>query len=344
MEYGAIDLHKRRSQIRIVGADGTVLVDRKIDTTREAFAELFGSRARMRILVESSTESEWVAQHLEAFQHEVIVAAPNFLPMYGTRSRKVKTDRRDAAALAEACRTGIYRRAHRPAAATRELRRQLRVRQHLVRARSGAISVLRSVLRQDGVRLPTGAAEYLLARLDRVAVSPLLVATIAPLRTVIESLNQLLATANAEIERAAAADPITQRLMTTPGVGPVVAVTFRAVLDTPARFGGDARRASAFVGVVPSEASSAERQHKGHITKAGPRDLRAALVQAGWVIWRSRRAAAQPLRMWAQALAARRGKRIAIVAVARRLTRILFALWRDETTFGERRRGAAAGA
>jgi transposase len=114
----------------------------------------------------------------------------------------------------------------------------------------------------------------------------------------------------------------------------VVALTYRAVMDDPARFGGQAARASAFLGLVPSEDSSAERQHKGHITKTGPSDLRALLVQASWVIWRGRSAAGLPLRIWAQALAARRGRRIAIVALARRLSRILYALWRDQTDCG----------
>ena len=101
--------------------------------------------------------------------------------------------------------------------------------------------------------------------------------------------------------------------------------------------GGDAARASAFLGLVPSEDSSAERRHKGHITKTGPRELRALLVQASWVIWRGRSAAGATLRAWAQALAARRGRRIAIVALARRLSRILFAQWRDGSEFGAAR-------
>jgi transposase len=105
-------------------------------------------------------------------------------------------------------------------------------------------------------------------------------------------------------------------------------------MDVPGRFGGDASRASAFVGLVPSEDSSAERQRKGHITKTGPSDLRAVLVQASWVIWRGRSAAGADLRTWAQMLAARRGRRIAIIALARRLTRVLYAMWRDGTEFG----------
>lgn len=334
MEYGAIDLHKRRSQIRIVREDGSVVREQKVDTTRHDFDRVFGDRPRLQILLESSTESEWVAQHLEDGGHAVIVADPNYLPMYGARSRKIKTDRRDVAALAEACRTGIYRRAHRASAASRALRRTLRVRRHLVRARSGAISLLRSLLRHEGVALGSGSAERVLDRLARVALPPALTVSVQPLQELITQLNATLAEADAAVDTRASADPIAQHLMTAPGVGPVVALTYQAVMDDPARFGGNAGRASAFLGLVPSEDSSAERQHKGHITKTGPSDLRALLVQASWVIWRGRSAAGLPLRIWAQALAARRGRRIAIVALARRLSRILYALWRDRTDFG----------
>lgn len=333
MEYGAIDLHKRRSQIRVVRDDGSLVLERKIDTSRADFDRIFAARPALRILIESSTESEWVAQHLEGLGHEVIVADPNYAPMYGSRSRKVKTDRRDVAALAEACRTGIYRRAHRASAAARDLRRTLRVRRHLVRQRSGLISLLRSLLRQEGVRLASGSAERVLQRLDQVTLPPALIATVAPVRAVLTQLNTTLVEADQVLDARATIDPVVQHLMTAPGVGPVVALSYYAVLDDPARFGHDAARASAFLGLVPSEDSSAERQHKGHITKTGPRDLRALLVQASWVIWRGRSAPGAALRTWAQAIAARRGRRIAIVALARRLSRILFALWRDHTDF-----------
>ena len=106
MEYGAIDLHKKESQIRIVTASGQV-IDHRITTTRERFTHVFWGRPRMRILVEASTESEWVARCLEDLGHEVIVADPNYAPMYAQRSRRVKTDRRDAEALAYACRRRI---------------------------------------------------------------------------------------------------------------------------------------------------------------------------------------------------------------------------------------------
>ena|SRR5919109_1514931 len=342
MEYGAIDLHLRRSQIRIIDEQEAIVLDRRVDTTRAEFDRVFGGRPQIRILVESSTESEWVAQHLESLGHEVIVADPNYAPMYGSRSRKVKTDKRDVAALAIACHRGIYRAAPRASAAARRLRQMMRVRQQLVQVRSGMISLLRSVLRQEGLRLPSGSAARVLQRLDQLTVAADVTTVLAPLREVRQQLTTTLTTTDEVVETRATHDAGAQRLMTAPGIGPVLALTFQAVLDDPARFGGDAARASAFIGLVPSEDSSAERQHKGHITKTGPRDLRALLVQASWVIWRGRSAAGADLRTWAQTLAARRGRRIAVVALARRLTRILYAMWRDQTAFAPRRRSAIA--
>jgi transposase len=158
MEYGAIDLHTRRSQIRILAGDGRVLIDRRIDTTRRAFTGVFEGRPPMPVLLESSTESEGVAQPLESFGHEVIVAAPNDAAMYGQRTRRIKTDRRDVAALAEACRQGHYRRAHRVSSMSQTRRQQLRVRQHAVRMRTQTMNLLRAILRQRGVRLPSGTS------------------------------------------------------------------------------------------------------------------------------------------------------------------------------------------
>ncbi len=209
----------------------------------------------------------------------------------------------------------------------------LRVRTHCVRERTATINLLRALVRADGLRLPRGSAERVLTRLDQVTLPTGLATVITPLRAVIQQLTATIRTADAACERHAARDPIAQHLMTAPGVGPIVALTFAAVLDTPARFGGDAARASAFLGLVPSEDSSAERRHRGAITKVGPGELRALLVQASWGIWRGRSPAGAALRTWAQALAARRGRRIAIIALARRLSRILYAMWRDGADF-----------
>ena len=144
MENIGIDVHKGESQICIITPTGEVL-ERRIATRRERFAEVLGERPRARVLIEASTESEWVALRLEGLGHEVIAADPNFAPMDATRTRKVKTDRRDARALAEACLLGAYRPAHRLSDARRHVRARLTVRDAVVRTRTRYISVVRAV-------------------------------------------------------------------------------------------------------------------------------------------------------------------------------------------------------
>src|SRR5207248_792600 len=109
MESIGIDVHKLNSQICVVDETGGIVQERRIRTDRERLAGMVGNRPAARVLVEASTESEWVARCLEELGHEVIVADPNFAPMYASRSSRIKTDRRDARTLAEAWRLGAYR-------------------------------------------------------------------------------------------------------------------------------------------------------------------------------------------------------------------------------------------
>ena len=122
MEKIGIDVHKVATQVCILTDDGE-FVEFRIRTERDALTKAFASRPRARIVLEAATESEWVAQHLESLGHEVIVADPNFAPMYASRSRKVKTDKRDARALCEACHLGAYRATHRVSARSRLTRK-----------------------------------------------------------------------------------------------------------------------------------------------------------------------------------------------------------------------------
>lgn len=155
------DLHERESQLCVLADDGSV-TERRIDTTRERLAATLGGRPPARVLLEASTESEWVARHLETLGHAVVVADPTYAPMYATRSRRVKTDTRDARTLAEACRLGAYRRAHRLSDAQRHVRAELAVRDALVRTRSGP-----PPRRAPGDELPRARAER--AELGRAA-------------------------------------------------------------------------------------------------------------------------------------------------------------------------------
>jgi transposase len=260
-----------------------------------------------------------------------VVADPNYTAMYASRGRRIKTDRRDVAALAEANRRGLYRAAHRVSPLQRQRRRVLRVRGQLVRMRTQAINLLRAQLRQEGYRLPSGSAEAAVARYRRVAAPVALSAAVAPLIALLEHLAPAIYAADHDAERTASADLTTKRLMTVPGIGPITALTYRAVVDDVSRF-ADARAISAYLGLVPSEHSSGTRRRPGAITKVGDGSLRSLLVQAAWTVWRQRRRRTA-LAVWAEQLAARRGAAIAIVALARRLARILFALWRDETDY-----------
>src|SRR5258706_1966371 len=132
MVYGAIDLHMRYCQVRIVDAAGLVLRGQRVVTSAERLVSVFAGLGEMRILLETGTESEWVAQALEAAGHAVIVADPNYAPMYGEIRRKVKTDRRDVTALAEANRRGWDRATPPVPAAPRAPRQMLRRRPPLV--------------------------------------------------------------------------------------------------------------------------------------------------------------------------------------------------------------------
>jgi transposase len=335
MDFIGFDLGKVSSQVCIITTDGE-LIERRIRTDREHICELLGVRSPARILIESGTESEWVARHLEALGHEVIVADPNFAPMYATRSRKVKTDKRDARTLAEACRLGAYRPAHRTSDRQRHVRAQLAVREAMVRTRSRYISLMSTLLRRDGLRIhQSGYSPTFLKRLARLELSAPLREEIAPLVLLLQSLNEQIKQADLRLRALAEGDEVLARLRTVPGVGVVTATSFVSMLDAAARFAGP-KQARAYLGLVPSERSSGERRQRGHISKAGPGRARHLLVEAAWTILRRRSAANAALHEWAAAIAARRGSRVAVVALARKLAGILYAMWRDGTGFTAR--------
>jgi transposase len=335
MEYGAIDLHKKESQIRIVTTSGEV-IDQRIATTREQLTHVFWGRPPMRVLVEASTESEWVAQHLEQIGHEVIVADPNYGPMYGHRSRRIKTDRRDVAALTEACQHGTYRVAHRRSARQHEVQCRLNVRQELTQARTRAISLARSITRAAGLRIRSGRAETFLGRLAALELSPSMQTTLAPLRSLIEVVDDELVNADEQFQALVAADATVKRLTTLPGIGPITASAFVAALDVASRF-EQASQVASYLGLVPREYSSGEKQRRGHVMRSAHPQLQSLLVQAAWRVWRASDPRTEAFRLWAQTVARRRGKKVAIVALARRLARTLFAMWRDEADYQPRR-------
>ena len=331
MDTIGLDLHKRESQLCIGQDDGTT-EERRIATARERFTAVLGGRSRARILLEASTESEWVARHLESLGHEVIVADPNFAPMYATRSRRTKTDRRDARTLMEACRLGAYRPAYRLSDARRHVRAELAVREALVRTRTRYIALAKALVRRDGLRVPASESHLVAQRIVALELSDSLAAELLPLFEILAPLNEQIAAADRRIAMVTKDDAAVALLTTAPSIGPITAAAIVATIDDVTRF-RSAHHFEAFLGVVPGERSSGEKRRIGRITKAGNARARYLLVEAGWRILRAKDTETEALRVWALGIAARRGKRIAVVALARRLAGILYAMWRDQRPY-----------
>jgi transposase len=327
MDTIGLDLHKRESQLCIGRDDGTV-EERRIITSRERFTMMLGQRTPARILLEASTESEWVARHLEQLGHKVIVADPNFAPMYATRSRRTKTDRRDARTLMEACRLGAYRPAYRLSDARRHVRAELAVREALVRTRTRYIALAKALVRRDGLRVASSEAHLVPRRIAALALSETLSAELLPLFEILAPINEQIAAADRRLAAVAHADTTVALLATAPSIGPITATAIVATVDDITRF-SSAHHFEAFLGLVPGERSSGEKRRIGRITKAGNSRVRYLLVEAGWRIVRSKNDETAALRAWALGIAARRGKRIAVVALARRLAGVVYAMWRD---------------
>jgi transposase len=173
--------------------------ERRIVTSRERFTAVLGNRPKARILLEASTESEWVARHLESLGHEVIVADPNYAPMYATRTRRVKTDKRDARTLAEALKLGAYRPAHRVSAGRRHVRAELAVREALVRTRTRYISLAKALVRRDGLRVAASEAELVARRIAELDLSDALATELMPLFQVLAPINEQIDAADRRI-------------------------------------------------------------------------------------------------------------------------------------------------
>jgi transposase len=331
VEHIGIDLGKVASQICIKTESGET-VEMRIATTPARLIEKLARRPSSRIVLESGTESEWVARVLEQIGHEVIVADPNFAPMYSTRNKRIKTDRRDARALCDACQKGDYRPAHRRSDEQRHVRAVLNVRHALVRTRTRYINVVRAILRSHGLRLRAGEAESFVKRVEELDIPGRLKSQVAPLLAVMAPLEKQIRWSDRLLDMIVKGNQVVERLCTVPGVGPVTASAFVCTIDKVERFQGS-HQLESYLGLVPSEYSSGEKRARGKITKRGDRRMRSLLVEAALGILRREDPRTARLKEWAMRITLRRGKKIATVALARRLAGILYAMWRDGSSY-----------
>lgn len=330
MDHCAIDLGGRKSQVCLRAPDGQLLYEGPYDT--RSLPEFLRLLPRSRVIVETAAEAFRIADAAKEAGHEVRVVPATLVRTLGVGARKTKTDRRDARVLSEvSCRIDLPS-VHIPSARSREWKTICGMHDALITARTKLINTLRGWLRGQGLRIAKGKAETFAERMAQIESLPDYVTSQVE---ALAGLNEKIRPSEKRIE-ALAKDELCQRLMTVPGVGPSTAVRFVAAIDEIARF-DSAHKVEAYLGLVPGESSSSERQQRLSITKAGPASVRWVLGQAAWALQiRCRDPAAQPLQLWAARIASKHGTRIATIALARKLAGILYALWRDGTTYEQR--------
>jgi transposase len=326
------DIAKRSIQVCVQDETGRVLQEKRLRARREDLSRLVEEWQPEKVLLEASTSAEWVARTLEGMNCKAIVANPNFTPMYATMDKKVKTDKRDARALADALRLGAFRESYRVSDTEQQLRQVLSSREQLIGQRSALIVLIKSQFEWYGEATPPCRPEDFWWRTKAMGVPEILRPSVLPLLEALAGLEDHISQLNREVEGRAKSSADAKNLETVPGVGPIVALGFLAALCNKQRF-KESRQVGCFLGIVPSESSSGEKRARGSITKSGDQRARGLLVQAAWALVRSKDIKALPLQQWFAMVAARRGKRVAIVGLARKLSAILFVIWRDGVAF-----------
>ena len=333
MKHAAIDLGGRESQICIRSADGTIVEERRHHTRQ--LPQLMKSWEPSRVILETSAEAFAIADAALKLGHQVRVVPATLVKTLGVCDRGVKNDRKDARKLSEvSCRIDLPS-VHVPSEVSRQLKSACGNREELIECRTKLINNVRGWLRTQLWRIRTGATETFPERVrSHAAEQHTLPDHIERTLTMIDALTEQIRASHRELTEIAKAHPVCSRLMTVPGVGPITAVRFVAAIDDVTRF-KNAHALQSYLGLTPGERSSSDTERRTGITKAGPSKVRRVLVQAAWCCLRTRKVTA--LGDWTQRLAARKHKFIAVVALARKLAGVMYALWRDGTSYEPRR-------
>jgi transposase len=275
------------------------------------------------VALEATGNALAIARILEPHVGRVVVASAREL--HAISDAKAKTDRRDARTLAKLLAAGMLEGTWLPGDTTRALRRRLSHRAQLVRARSRLKNEVHAALCRNLVGAPSAtdlfgaAGRHWLAHLELPADER---ETLDSCLRTMAFLDVEIARFEQAIARYALRSPEIRRLVTIPGVGLLSAATVVAVVDDVHRF-ASARKLVGYLGLDPRvRQSGSSPAHTGHISKEGPSSARAALCEAAHAALRT----PGPLRAFGQRVAARRGRQVAIVAVARKLATIAWRL------------------
>jgi transposase len=324
------DYHPGFQQIAFVDTETGELRERRLAHREEAEQFYTGLKGQsVRVGMEASGHARWFERLLGELQFELWIG--NAAEIRTKRVRRQKTDRQDAQLLLRLMIEERFPRIWVPDSANRDLRQLLWHRHRLVQMRTRVMNQLHVVALNEGLRRrkalwrPAGRQE-----LESFALACWASRRRQDLLDLLDQLTPKIQELTRALEAEVEKRPETRRLMTHPGVGPLTALAFELVIGTPERF-HCGKQVASYVGLVPSEESSGDRRRLGHISKQGNARLRFLLVEAAQVTVRS-----QP--QWRSRffhLAMRRGRKIAKVAMARKLAVHLYWMWRERRDYGQ---------
>jgi transposase len=291
------------------------------------------------LVVETCDVSGWVHDIATALGIGVAIANPSHEAWRWTRVKR-KTDKDDALKLAKLTLLGQLPTVHMPSPQQRQRRRLVHYRRALVERRTAIMNQVRSIYSQQGLSLPSRGKAWTKAGLKQIAqdARPIESCAIDDLwrgrlhveLQLLESLAKQIERVDAALDALGAKDDRCRRLQTIPGVGPRLAETVVTHLDDPQRF-KSAGQVASYAGLVPKQIESGTVKRSGRITRRGPTLLRSMLVEVAWMVYMRNAWAKSFVQRISRGIASRR--KIAIVALARKLLVTLWAMLRDGTSW-----------
>jgi len=340
--FAGLDVSVKETSVCIVDDTGKIVREVKVASEPAALLKVLGNPSYRfkRIGLEAGPLSQWLFSALAEAELPVICVETRHMQA-ALKAQINKTDRNDARGIAQMMRAGLYRPVHVKTLRSQKLRMLLTHRKLL---QSKAIAIendLRATLRNFGLKVGgVGTVKFEARIKELVEKAPDLMMLVEPLLVVRRALREQIGILHRRLLAIVRDDDVCRRLMTVPGVGPVVALTYRATVDVPVRF-RNSKAVGAVFGLTPSKYQSGEINRTGAISKCGDEMMRAMLYEAAHILL-VRSAKWSWLKVWAMQIARRRGLKKAIVALARRLAVIMHRIWVDGTEFRWTREAAAA--
>jgi transposase len=334
------DYHPAFQQIAFVDTNTGELRERRLQHREEAekfYRDLAAEGVKVRVGMEASGQARWFERLLAELNFELWIG--DAAEIRTRRVRKQKTDRQDAQLILKLMLKDDFPRIWVPSWENRDLRQLLWHRHRMVQARTRIMNQLQAVALNEGLRCKKRLWREGREQLESFSLAPWASRRRRDLLELLDRLNPTITDLTQTIEQEVQKCPEAHRLMTHPGVGPLTALAFVLIIGRAERFQCGKQIAS-YLGLVPLEESSGNRRRLGHITKQGNALLRFLLVEAAQVSARS-------IPEWRSKyfhLAMRRGRKIAKVAMARRLAVQMFWMWRKGWDYEQVRRfGSHAG-